>query len=39
MKSLKKAFVMGVVVLILLLMQIESFASEDWELGGRKVIC
>jgi hypothetical protein len=36
MKSLKKAFVMGVVVLIVLLMQIESFAAEDWELAEEK---
>ena len=31
MKSLKKVIVMGVVVLIALLMQIESFAGQDWE--------
>ncbi|RKU10008.1 hypothetical protein C6503_20195 [Candidatus Poribacteria bacterium] len=31
MKSLKKIIVIGVAVLILLLMQIESFAGQDWE--------
>ncbi len=31
MKSLKKIIVMGVVVLLFLLMQIEVFAGEDWE--------
>ena len=31
MKSLKKRIVIGVVVFILLLMQIESFAGEEWQ--------
>ena len=31
MKSVKKVIVIGVAVLIPLLMQIESFADEDWE--------
>lgn len=33
MKSLKKSIVIGVIVLIVLLMQIESFAGENWELA------
>ena len=32
----KRTIVMGVVVLIVLLMQIESFAAEDWELAEEK---
>ena len=33
MKSLKKVIVIGVAVLIVLRMQTESFAGEDWEVG------